>query len=184
MKEKLKTYFNAYNRVDKEAQKLLDGVSISAFKKGAEVIFRTNVEGGHYGSGRNGRTSFRREAYINYVVYPPAYQYLTLNNQYCNVVMGNFSEPLYAKVQYCNFTALRLMSDNNYISVQYGKTDIQELNKATLKQQYGSGMTIGAVQILDLNAQYAAVKIGIVKGNALIKQQYGSGITIGTVENI
>jgi len=181
---KVDVEISAYSKSDNEAQKLLDGVSISATKTSDEVTFRTNMEGGNYGSGTRNGKSFRRELHVNYVLYLPATNSLSLSNQYGNVIMGNFSGPLYLNAQYGNFTAGHLLSDNNYISVQYGKADIQELNKATLKQQYGSGLTIGTANTLDLNAQYATVKIGVVKGSALIKQQYGSGLSISSVDNI
>ncbi|PIH00636.1 hypothetical protein CS542_03835 [Pedobacter sp. IW39] len=36
--------------------------------------------------------------------------------------------------------------------------------KAVVKQQYGSGLTIGAAGTLDLNAQYVTVRINTIRG--------------------
>lgn len=174
----------AYSKNEASAQELLDEVNIHAAKEGDQIVFRTNVGGGNYGMGRGRGKSWRREVRIDYVLYVPAGSALNLSNQYGNVLMGNFAGPLYVKVQYGNLTAGKLMSSNNYVSVQYGKADIQEMNKAVVKQEYGSGLNIGVVQTLDLNAQYAGVNIGAIKGNAAIKQQYGSGLNIGTVGNL
>ena len=184
MEAKIDVEIKAYSKTENEAQKLLDGVNIAAEKQGNEITFRTNINGGNFGREKNEKSSFRREVHVNCVLYLPATNSLTMSNQYGNIVMGDFSGPLYAKAQYGNFTAGKLLSDNNYVSVQYGKTDIIELNKATLRQQYGSGMNIGTVRTLDLDAQYAAVNIGTIRGDAIIKQQYGSGLNIGTVNNI
>ncbi|EDM36408.1 hypothetical protein PBAL39_11907 [Pedobacter sp. BAL39] len=174
----------AWAKSENDAQQMLEDVSITAAKEGDEVTFRTNVGGGNYSRGKNGSKSWRREVRIDYVLFLPASAALSLSNQYGNVVMGNFSGPLYVKAQYGNFNAGRLMNNNNYVSVQYGKADIQELNKAVVKQQYGSGLAIAVVGTLDLNAQYAGVNIGSIKGDAVIRQQYGSGLTIGSVDNL
>jgi hypothetical protein len=107
-----------------------------------------------------------------------------MSQNYGSITMGELNGPLYAKVQYGNFSAQGLSNTNNYISVQYGNTNIQNVGKAVIKQQYGSGLTIGTAGTLDINAQYAAVKVTAIKGNAVIRQQYGSGLTIGTVGNL
>ncbi|TCD02993.1 hypothetical protein [Pedobacter psychroterrae] len=176
----------AYSNNDADAQKLLDEVSIEADKTGDQIAFKTKMDQNNKSWGnmtRNGK-KWRREVKVNYIVYMPAGNALTLSQTYGNVTMGDLSGALYAKVQYGNFTAQNLGNANNYVSVQYGNTDIQSLNGAVIKQQYGSGVNIGTVGRLNLDAQYAAVKVGTIKENATIKQQYGSGLTIGSVDNL
>jgi hypothetical protein len=177
----------AYSTSDNDAQKLLDDVSITATKTGDLVTYKTNTgeKNSNWGKSiKNGKVLWRKEIKVNYVVYMPANNALTLSNMYGNVSMGNLSAALYAKVQYGNFTAGNLSSTNNYISVQYGNANIQELNKAVVKQQYGKGLTIGTVGTLDLDVQYAGANITNIKGNAVVKQQYGSGLVIGSVDNL
>lgn len=176
----------AYGNTDQDAQKLLDEVSIQASKSGDQVSYRTKMdrENGNWGSGSRNGKKWRREVRINYVVNMPAANALTLSQTYGSATMGDLSGALYAKVQYGNFNAQNLSNTNNYVSVQYGNCNIQSLNGAVIKQQYGSAVTIGTVNTLDLNAQYAGVKITTIKGNANIKQQYGSGVTIGSVDNL
>ncbi|SHG73924.1 hypothetical protein [Pedobacter caeni] len=184
---KVDVEIKAYSSQDGDAQRLLDETSIEAGKTGDVVSFRTIMgnRDGNYGSRvRNGKVVWKREIKVNYVVYMPASNSLSMSTQYGNMTMGNFSGPLYAKVQYGNFTAGSLNSNNNYISVQYGKADVEEVNVATIKQQYGSGLNIGTVGTLDLNAQYVGVNIKKVKGNATIKQQYGQGLNLGSVDNL
>ncbi|MEJ7556924.1 MAG: hypothetical protein WKF66_01370 [Pedobacter sp.] len=176
----------SYSNTDEEAQKLLDQVSIEASKSGDQISYRTKMvqENGNWGNGRRNGKNWRREVRINYVVSMPAANALTLSQTYGNVTMGDLSGALYAKVQYGNFTAQDLTNSNNYISVQYGNCSVQNLNGAVIKQQYGSTVTIGTVNTIDLNTQYAGVKITTIKGNATIKQQYGSGVNIGSVDNL
>jgi hypothetical protein len=175
----------AYSNDEAEAQKLLDGVTIEAGKSGDQIIFKTKLEErGNWGRGSRFGRKWRREVKIDYVVYMPASNALTMSQNYGNIAMGDLIGPLYAKVQYGNFAAQNLTNSNNYISVQYGNTNIQNVNKAIVKQQYGSGLTIGTAGTLDINAQYAAVNVSTIKGDAVIKQQYGSGLTIGTVHDL
>lgn len=164
-----------------DAQKLLDGVNIEAGKQGDQVIFKTKIDQSRMGAHSK---RARVELKVDYVVYMPGSNDLTLSQNYGNVTMEELSGALYAKVQYGNFSATNLKSNNNYVSVQYGKTDIQNIGKAVIKHQYGSGITIGSVGSIDLDAQYAAVNITTVRTSALIKQQYGSGLNIGTAEQL
>lgn len=177
---KIDVSIKAFSNEDREAQRLIDQVNISADKDGDMVTCKTNIGSGSRWSGR-GR---RREVKVNYVVYMPATNSLTLTQEFGNVNMDDFAGPLYAKVQYGDFIAGKLSNANNYVSVQYGKTTITDINKAVVKQQYGSGLTIGAAGTLDLNAQYVTVRINTIRGDAIIRQQYGSGISITNVNNL
>lgn len=177
---KIDIAISAYSNNDKEAQELINQVQIDAEKTGDVISCKTEIGRDNKWSGRNKK----REVKVNYVVYLPASNALTLSQQFGNVDLGDFSGALSAKVQYGNFVAGRLSDDNNYITVQYGKTTIEEVRRATIKQQYGSGLTIGTAGELNLTAQYAAVNITAVRGNAVIKQQYGSGLRIGSVNNL
>jgi hypothetical protein len=161
-------------------------VSIEADKQGDQISFKTKMEqrNGNWGNGTRNGKKWRREVRVDYIVYMPASNDLTLSQAYGSVTMGDFAGALYAKVQYGNFTAANLNNSNNYISVQYGSANMGTINKAVIKQQYGSGLTIGTIGNLDLSAQYSGVKINAINGNAVIKQQYGSGLSIGAVDNL
>lgn len=176
----------AYSNNDAEAQKLLDEVSIESEKRSDGVFFRTKINEGsrNWGSWiRNGKRG-RKEVKISYVVYMPSNSALTLSQQYGNIDMADQSGPLSVKLQYGNFTAGNLSNVNNYINVQYGKTNVAEINKGIVKHQYGSGLIIGSASELNLDAQYVDVNVGTVRESAVIKQQYGSGLTLGTLSNL
>ncbi|SDG08506.1 hypothetical protein SAMN05421827_103175 [Pedobacter terrae] len=174
----------AYSNSESDVQKLIDGVSIDATKNGDVVSFKTNMgdRNGRYGRGmKNGVTTWRREVKVNYTVFMPAVNPLTVQQQYGNVEMGNFAGPTSLKVEYGNLVAGNLSNTNNYINVQYGKCDIQDLNAAVIKHEYNGPVTIGAVGTLELVAEYVAVNINTIRKSADIKVEYGRGLTVGTI---
>ncbi|HEY0175977.1 MAG TPA: hypothetical protein VGC08_06340, partial [Pedobacter sp.] len=177
---KVDVSIRVYSTNEKEAQYMIDLINIEAQKNGDAISFKTVLNPGK----RMYERSKKREMKVDYVVYLPSSNALTLSQQFGNVTMGDFSGPLSARIQYGDFNAGNLSGANNYINVQYGKTGIEELNKATIKQQYGSGLIIGTAGELDLNAQYASVTVSTIKRDAVIKQEYGSGLTVGTVGNL
>ncbi|MET0570796.1 MAG: hypothetical protein ABWZ79_05185, partial [Pedobacter agri] len=74
----------AFSNSDNDVQKLLDGVNIDAKKNGDVVTIKTNLadRGGRWGRGvRNGVTTWRREVKINYVVYMPSANPLSVLQQ-------------------------------------------------------------------------------------------------------
>lgn len=173
----------AFAKTAEEAQKLIDDLSIEATKAGDLVTFKTERgdRNGNWGSSvKNGKTIWRREIKVHYVVYMPANNSLTASQQYGNITIDDFTGPTSLKLQYGDLIAGNLSNTNNYVSIQYGKGTVKDMGGATIKHQYGSGITIASVGNLDVNAQYTAVKIGSVKGTATIKHQYGGGTTIGT----
>lgn len=178
---KIDVSIRAFASSDKDAQSMIDQVDVNVGKSGDQIFCKSSI--GRSSGGWSLRNK-RREVKVDYVVYMPASNPLSLSQEYGNVNIDSFSGPLSAKLEYGNFTAGNLSGTNNYISVQYGKTNIEELNKATIKQEYGAGLIIGTVRELDLNAEYAGVTINTIKGDAIIKQQYGAGLKIGTVNNL
>lgn len=181
---KVEADIKAYAKTENEAQKLLDDVVVTATKSGDLVTYKTTMgdRNGNWGSNvRNGKTIWRREVKTHYIVYMPASNALTVSQQYGNIIMDDFAGPTSIKVQYGNLTAGNLSNANNYISTQYGKASVKDMGGAKIKHQYGGGTTLGAVDNLDLDAQYTTVSVASVKGAATIKHQYGGGTTIGTV---
>ncbi|KQB99216.1 hypothetical protein AQF98_16700 [Pedobacter sp. Hv1] len=173
----------SYAKTDEEAQKLLDDVSISATKDGDLVSYKTSTgdRSGNWGSSvRNGKVIWRREVKIHMTVYMPASNALTASQTYGPLNLEDFAGPTSLKVQYGNLTTGNLSNSNNYISVQYGKAALKDVNAAKIKQQYGDGLTINTIGNIELDAQYSSAKIGTIKGSANIKHQYGGGTTIET----
>lgn len=177
----------AYAKTAEEAQKLLDDVSISATKDGDLVSYKTSTgdRNGNWGSSvKNGKTIWRREVKVHYVVYMPATNALTASQQYGNISMPDFAGSTSLKVQYGNLTTGDLTNANNYVNVQYGSSNIKDANTLKVRHQYGSGVTIGTVGTLDIDAQYTAVNVNTIKNSAVVRHQYGRGITISAAGNL
>ncbi len=179
---KIDAEIKAYANTAAEAQKLIDGVEATSNKESDLISYKTNMETpkGSWGIGSRNGKNWRKEIKVNVTVYMPAGNALTASQQYGNIQMNDFFGPTSITVQYGNFTANSLKSNNNYIKIQYGKCDIKESPQAKINHQYGGGLTIGSIGEIELVAQYTNVNIGEIKQMSTIKQQYGSGITIGS----
>ncbi|MCY1516571.1 hypothetical protein D9M68_512070 [compost metagenome] len=181
---KLDASIYAYATKDEDAQELLDAVSIDAVKSGDQMTFKTNVQQKNnkgwnsWGRGFKNGVKWRREVKIYLTLYMPASNALSASQTYGNIMMDDFSGPTSLKVQYGNLVTGNLSNSNNYISVQYGKANMKQINEANIKLQYGDGLTLAGVNDLTLEAQYTAVNIGTIKSSANIKHQYGKGISI------
>ena len=82
----------AYAKTADEAQKLIDDLSIEATKTGDLVTFKTERgdRNGNWGSNvRNGKTIWRREIKVHYVVYMPSSNSLTASQQYGNITIDD-----------------------------------------------------------------------------------------------
>lgn len=184
---KVDIQISAFSDNESDVQKLLDEISIDAVKNGDVVNFRTvqkDLKGSFGTRIRNGKITWKREVKVHYIVFMPATNALTAAQQYGNIELGNFSAPTSLKVQYGNLTAGILSNSNNYINVQYGKTTIDEVNKAVLKHQYGGGITLNRAGAVDLDVQYAQASLKSVSGNVRAKVQYGEGLYIGSAHDL
>ncbi len=173
----------AYSNSGRDAQNLIDGVNIQADKTSEGVLIKTvlSSKGGFFGNVIRNGVSKRRELKINYVLYMPASNPLQVSQEYGNVNLGDFAGATSLKVAYGNLIAGNLSNSNNVINVQYGRTEVQELNTAVIRHEYGSGISIGAVGTLDLRAEYVGINIKNIKNSANIKVEYGNGLTVGNI---
>ncbi|WP_443937111.1 hypothetical protein [Pedobacter sp. MW01-1-1] len=179
---KVTAEIKAYSNSDSDAQKLLDGVNIVANKVGDMVNVSTDITNNTRNRGGN---SGRREVKTVYTIYMPISNPLNVVQEYGNVVMSDFYGPTSFKIEYGNLTAGTLHNANNYISVEYGKTHIQEINGGVVRHEYGGGVTIGSAGIIQVNAEYVPVNINTIRKSANIKIEYGGGLTIGYIgENL
>jgi len=183
---KLDADIKVYANTDSEAQKLIDDVSISSSKSDDGVVFKTNMGdmNGNWGRGNKNGKKWRREIKVSLTLYMPSTNALTVAQSFGNVNMENFAGPTSLKVEYGNLTTGVLSNVNNYVSVQFGKAEIEEVNQATIKHEYGSGLTLGSANTLKLSAQFTGVKIGTIKNSADIKHEYGAGLTIEKVGSL
>lgn len=176
---KLDVIITASSGGNQDAAGLLDGVTVTTAKTGALISCKTDISRQRgWGRGRQSKVK------VDYVVWMPAKNALILSQEFGNVSIGDFSGPLQARVQYGSLNADRLENTSNHIEVEYGGVDLVYVNRAVLKQQYGSGLRIGSVGTLELDVEYAGVNIGQVRDRAQITQQYGSGLQIAAAGDL
>jgi len=168
---------------DDEAQKLLDKVSINDSKNGDVVSFKTEVTktNGIFNSWSwNGKKVHKIE--INYTVYMPAKQELTVENSYGSIELPDLSGKLRINASYSTVNAQNLTNAANEIDGSYSKFKIVSLNNAHISCGY-SPVEIELCNNLNANLSYGPLKLGGLKGNAELDLSYAS-LRIGEISNL
>lgn len=172
---------------DSETQKILDNVTISDDKSGNTVSFKTNIgqpnnswiswmSGGHSG----------RKIQIDYIVYMPSRNELTIDNRYGSIVLPDLQGKVTINCAYGSFTA-KTLSNESAIRVKYGSANIEGLGSCAIDVGYGS-LDIGSADKLTAEVSYSGATIGKLKTSGTINMRYGGGLKIGdlqkTVKNL
>jgi hypothetical protein len=168
---------------DDEAQKLLDKVQINDSKIGDIVSFKTEVTrtNGIFNSWSwNGKKVHKIE--INYTVYMPAKQELTVENSYGAIELPDLSGKLKINASYSTVTAQNLTNTANEIEGSYSKFKITSLNNAHISCGY-SPVEIEQCNNLNANLSYGPLKLGGLTGNAELDLSYSS-LRIGEISNL
>jgi len=172
---------------DSETQKILDNVTISDDKSSNTLSFKTNIgqpnnswiswmSGGHSG----------RRIEINYTVYMPAKNDLTIDNRYGSISLPDLQGKVTINCAYGSFSA-KTLSNESTIRVKYGSASIEGLGSSTLEVGYGS-LELGSVDKLTADVSYSGANIGKLKTSGTISMRYGGGLKIAdlqkTVKNL
>jgi hypothetical protein len=169
---------------DDEAQKLLDGVSISDSKDGNVVSFMTNINNKGNNSwsmwGGNSRSSVHKVE-VNYTIYMPTKNALDITNRYGGTVLPDFAGKLTINSSYGSFTAKTLTNGNNNITSRYGSATIESLNGSDLNIAYGS-LILGSSDNLNAQISYSSAKIDRIKTSGNITVKYSGGLKIGDLD--
>lgn len=166
---------------DNETQKILDNVTISDDKSGNTVSFKTNIgqpnnswiswmSGGHSG----------RRIEINYTVYMPAKNDLTIDNRYGSISLPDLQGKVTINCAYGSFSA-KTLSNESTIRVKYGSASIEGLGSSTLEVGYGS-LELGSADKLTADVSYSGANIGKLKTSGVINMRYGGGLKIADLE--
>jgi hypothetical protein len=166
-----------------EAQKILDGVSISDNKDGNTVSFKTDFKEKNNSwsiwSSNDKMTIHKVE--INYTVYMPSKNALTISNRYGGTVIPDFEGKLTINSAYGSFSAKTLSNPANDITSRYGSTAIENLKGSELKVSYGS-LNLGSCDNINADFSYSPVKIANIKTSGTINLRYGGGLKIGELD--
>jgi len=184
---KVDVQIRALANEDDDAQKMLDGVTIADSKDGSTVSFATKIENmGNTWEIRtnNGDTKvFRiRKTEVNYTVYIPSKNPLTITTKYSNVTLPDYRGKLTINTTYGSLVAKELSNTDNDISTHYTEVNIESLNGGNMNCSYGNMIKIGVANNLTLATNSVATDIAKVKTAGNITNRYGAGLKINNID--
>lgn len=168
-----------------KAQKLLDNVTIRDSKDGSGVSFKTyiNQNDDDNGSWGNlfGKKNSVRKMEINYTVYMPAKNPLTITNKYGSTELPDLSGKLNINNSYGSLNAKSLSNPACQIRVKYGSATIGTLTGSDLDVAYGS-LNLGDCDKLNADVSYGSAKIGRITTSGNINVKFSGALKIGEVD--
>jgi hypothetical protein len=182
---KVDVEIKAYANDENDAKELLDQVTINDSKENSTVAFTTVINDGNHRNSfwgtmtSNGKTTVRKTV-INYVVYMPAKNSLTVTNKYGSTILPNLNGKLIINNSYGGLTAKSLTNSGNVINVKYGNADIESLVGSDLDVAYGS-LNLQSADKLNVDVSYGSAKIGRITTSGTINIKYG-GLQINDMD--
>ncbi|MDN5283848.1 MAG: hypothetical protein JWR38_122 [Mucilaginibacter sp.] len=170
---------------DDKAQKLLDNVNIRDSKDGSGISFRTSINTS--GDDDNSWSLFGskhnnvRIIEINYTVYMPSKNPLSISNKYGAVSLPDLEGKLNINNSYGSLVAKSLSNPANQITVKYGSATIDALNGSDLDVAYGS-LSLGECNKLNADVSYGSARIGRITTSGSINLKFSGGLTISDID--
>ena len=201
-----------YGTSEEKAQALIDNVSIYSASvnkgNGENISFQTNIssdDNGNWGNAWSWMGSKKKAeecncpngkkgVEINYMIYMPRTNALSVSNKYGKTIIPQFDAPLRVSSNYGSFTCDRLKGADKDIFVQYGSGDIKQMDDGNLqisysklnvdkadnlflKNNYGS-VTLDNINNLDGTFQYSSGKIGKINETGKLAISYSDGVQL------
>ncbi|AYL97696.1 hypothetical protein [Mucilaginibacter celer] len=170
-----------------KVQKMLDNVSIKDGKDGSGVWFKTSInqgdndnDGGIWGSLFGKKNGFRKME-INYTVYMPAKNPLTINNKYGSTELPDLGGKLIINNSYGSLRARALTNPASQIKVRYGSATIETLTGSDLDVAYGS-LNLGDCDKINADVSYGSAKIGKITTSGNINVKFSGALNIAEVD--
>jgi hypothetical protein len=162
----------ALHKNDSKAQELLDRIKISDIRTSGRISYKTIISTGNLVM--NGKQSMS----IDYTIYIPVGNPLSVVNKFGDVYLDDFSGELDLHVAYGALKAGKLSGVDKAIKVQFGSAVITSIESGRLDIQY-SKLNIEKAQKIDVINMFGSTNITSVQ-NLKIDQRYGS-MNVGTV---
>jgi hypothetical protein len=185
---------------DDRAGEYLNAVVIEEKRVKDQIVLTTQIDKSIFGhnlwAGRKGEKNFIQ---IDYTVYMPKENALTVRNKFGNTDIPSFLAPLTVNSQNGTFSANHLENMENNIDVRYGKVKIGKMDGGRLDCQYSNlqldhakkimlknksgALSIGDIINLDADIDYSGAIIGIMRGTGKIKLNYSGNFRINELTN-
>lgn len=195
-----------YGSTEAKAQELIDNVEVTDKRDGDKISFKTFIsyDNNNLNWGNNWSWNGRRDnehspktkkgIEVNYTVYMPRTNALSVSNKYGKTIIPQFDAPLKVTSNYGSFTSDRLKGINKDIFVQYGSSNIKQMDDGDLeisysklnidkadnlklKNNYGS-VTLDDINNLDGTFQYSSGKIGRINETGKLNISYSDGVQL------
>jgi hypothetical protein len=197
-----------YGTSEAKAQQLIDNVEITDKREGDKISFKTFIDSDNssWNWGNNWSWSGKKDdencncpkakkgVEINYNVYMPRTNALSVSNKYGKTIIPQFDAPLKVTSNYGSFTSDRLKGLDKDIFVQYGSGNIKQMDDGDLqisysklnvdkadnlklKNNYGS-VTLDDINNLDGTFQYSSGKIGRINETGKLNISYSDGVQL------
>ena len=197
-----------YGSSESKAQELIDNVEITDKREGDKISFKTFIDADNnsWSWGNNWNWSSKKEdencncpkgkkgVEINYMISMPRTNALSVSNKYGKTIIPQFDAPLKVTSNYGSFTADRLKGIDKDIFVQYGSSNIKQMDDGDLqisysklnidkadnlklKNNYGS-ITLDDINNLDGTFQYSSGKIGRINETGKLNISYSDGVQL------
>jgi len=161
-----------------DTENLLNSINITDKKQGQTVFFKTVID--KETSVAMGRNSFRKVE-INYVIYMPAKNALSITNKLGDIELPDLSGKVVINCSFGDLVAKALTNPANIIKVSYGDARIASLRASDLDITSGT-LTLGWADKLNAAMKYSSAKIGKLSTSGVINVKYGSGLQITDID--
>lgn len=185
---------------DSRASEYLSAVNVDEKRVKNVISLTTRIDRSQFGgSSWNNRKGDKNFIQIDYTIYMPKENALTVRNKFGNTDIPAFHAPLIVDSKYGSFMANVLDNADNVIDVRYGSAKIGKMDGGKLEFQYSNlkldqakkiwlnnkfgDLSIGDVTNLDADIDYSGAKIGTIRGSGKIKLNYSGNFKIDELTN-
>ncbi|MBB6110125.1 hypothetical protein SAMN05421821_10868 [Mucilaginibacter lappiensis] len=181
---KIDVQIKVYANVDADADKFLDVIQISDSKVAGLALFKTVIgDDGSMspelwkGEGKN----HIKKIEINYVVYMPVKNTLSINNKYGNTTLPDLQGKVTIHSFYGSLKAKSLLNPLCEIKVHFGDVNIGTLTGGNLQITYGS-LNLAESDKLNADISFGPAKIGTLHTSGNIRVKYCGKLQIATLD--
>lgn len=158
---------------EKESKKILDKIELKTNQTSSLISINTNLKS-------HSNSSFKKKSFkINYEINLPDGHPLSLNNEFGNIFITDYSGKTIINLEYGNLTAGSL--DEIRLTHEFGKGEIESIKNGVFEMDYIDAFTLSAADELELIAEFSQIEIDEVK-TINFEIEYGK-LLIGTVSN-
>lgn len=204
---------SGFGSTEDKAQAYIDAVEIIDKREGDKISFKTMIDNdGTNNSWWGGNWSWngwnkdkdescncpddknKRGVEVNYQVFMPRNNALSVSDKYGAIKIAEFSAPLIVFSNYGSFTSEKLTGSDKDVKVRYGKAtmknvddadldisyskvSVEKANNLRINNNYGS-MDLGEVNNVDGTIQYSSGKIGTIRDSGKLFVSYSDGLEL------